>query len=129
LKTMLTAQQSRLLDYLVSRDGPVGPSFEEMADAIGLRSKSGVHRLVQGLEERGFIRRIGHRARSIEVIRFPGQAPLRELEGCVADIGRRGFGDPDTYARAFEALRSLARENRVEILPQGICGTAAAKAA
>jgi SOS-response transcriptional repressor LexA len=129
LKTMLTAQQSRLLDYLVSRDGPVGPSFEEMADALGLRSKSGVHRLVCALEERGFVRRMGHRARSIEVIRLPGQAPLRELEGCIAEIGRCGFRDPDTYGRAFEALRSLARENRVEIIPQGNGGTATAKAA
>jgi SOS-response transcriptional repressor LexA len=126
---MLTAQQSRLLDYLVSRDGQVGPSFEEMAAALGLRSKSGVHRLVHGLEERGFVRRIGHRARSIEVIRFPGQTPQRRLEACVAEIASLGFRDPDTYARAFEALRSLARENRVEFLPQGSGGTAAAKAA
>ncbi len=49
----------------------VSPSFDEMKDALGLKSKSGIHRLVTGLEERGFIRRLPHRARAIEVLRLP----------------------------------------------------------
>lgn len=67
---MLTHQQSRLLEYLKSYAGRdnISPSFQEMSEAIGLRSKAGVHRLISGLEERGFIRRLHGRARAIEVI-------------------------------------------------------------
>ena len=51
--------------------GGVSPSFDEMKDALGLKSKSGIHRLITGLEERGFIRRLPHRARALEVLRLP----------------------------------------------------------
>ncbi len=70
---MLTRKQLELLEYIhtsVQRDG-VPPSFDEMKDALDLRSKSGIHRLITALEERGFIRRLAHRARAIEVIRLP----------------------------------------------------------
>lgn len=70
---MLTRKQLELLDLIhkrVQRDG-VPPSFEEMKDALDLRSKSGIHRLITALEERGFIRRLAHRARAIEIIRLP----------------------------------------------------------
>ena len=73
LKTMLTQKQHELLLYIYHHltGHGVSPSFEEMKDALGLRSKSGIHRLVTGLEERGFIRRLPHRARAIEVLRLP----------------------------------------------------------
>ncbi len=68
---MLTQKQSELLDFLTlhmqSHDVP--PSFDEMRDALGLASKSGIHRLVSGLEERGYIRRLANRARAIEILR------------------------------------------------------------
>ncbi len=70
---MLTRKQLELLELIhkrVQRDG-IPPSFEEMKDALDLRSKSGIHRLITALEERGFIRRLAHRARAIEVIRLP----------------------------------------------------------
>ncbi|MEM7489657.1 MAG: transcriptional repressor LexA [Pseudomonadota bacterium] len=70
---MLTRKQRDLLAFIhkrVQRDG-VPPSFDEMKDALSLRSKSGIHRLITGLEERGFIRRLAHRARAIEIIRLP----------------------------------------------------------
>ncbi|MGR3484694.1 MAG: transcriptional repressor LexA [Paracoccaceae bacterium] len=75
---MLTRKQRDLLEFIdrrVRRDG-VPPSFEEMKDALDLRSKSGIHRLITALEERGFIRRLAHKARALEVIRMPdgGQA-------------------------------------------------------
>jgi repressor LexA len=53
------------------RESGVSPSFDEMKEALGLRSKSGIHRLISGLEERGFIRRLPHRARALEVLRLP----------------------------------------------------------
>ncbi|WP_265502544.1 transcriptional repressor LexA [Paracoccus beibuensis] len=70
---MLTRKQIELLGFIqkrMMRDG-VPPSFDEMKDALDLRSKSGIHRLVTALEERGFIRRLPHRARALEVLRLP----------------------------------------------------------
>lgn len=70
---MLTRNQHRLLCYLwsqINREG-VPPSFDEMKDELGLKSKSGIHRLILGLEERGFIRRLPNRARALEVIKLP----------------------------------------------------------
>lgn len=68
---MLTRKQSQLLDFLVGHaaENDVSPSFDEMREALGLASKSGVHRLVSGLEERGYIRRLANRARAIEILR------------------------------------------------------------
>ena len=70
---MLTKKQLELLDFInkrMRRDG-VPPSFDEMKEALSLRSKSGIHRLITALEERGFIRRLAHRARAIEIIKLP----------------------------------------------------------
>ena len=68
---MLTRKQSELLSYLSGhmQQHDVPPSFDEMRDALGLASKSGVHRLVSGLEERGYIRRLANRARAIEILK------------------------------------------------------------
>jgi repressor LexA len=73
---MLTKKQHQLLMYIHERlrSTGVSPSFDEMKDALELRSKSGVHRLITALEERGFIRRLAHRARAIEVLRMPSGA-------------------------------------------------------
>lgn len=70
---MLTRKQQELLFFINERlnEGGVSPSFDEMKDALGLKSKSGIHRLITGLEERGFIRRLPHRARALEVLRLP----------------------------------------------------------
>ncbi|CAO3420618.1 transcriptional repressor LexA [Azospirillum doebereinerae] len=79
---MLTRKQHELLLFINERlgQGGVSPSFDEMKDALGLKSKSGIHRLITGLEERGFIRRLPHRARALEVLRLP--------EGLEASRGR-----------------------------------------
>lgn len=79
---MLTKKQIELLEFIqarMARDG-VPPSFDEMKVALDLRSKSGIHRLVTALEERGFIRRLPHRARALEIIRLP-EALTRGVEG------------------------------------------------
>jgi repressor LexA len=70
---MLTRKQHELLCYISEKLGETGvsPSFEEMKDALALKSKSGVHRLISALEERGFIRRLANRARALEVLRMP----------------------------------------------------------
>src|SRR3712207_3884511 len=70
---MLTRKQHELLTFIHERLGETGvsPSFEEMKEALDLKSKSGVHRLISALEERGFIRRLANRARALEVLRMP----------------------------------------------------------
>jgi repressor LexA len=82
---MLTRKQFELLKFIHERlkESGVPPSFDEMKDALDLRSKSGIHRLITALEERGFIRRLPNRARAIEVIKLPDQVGQ--------GMGRRGF--------------------------------------
>lgn len=87
---MLTRKQQELLNFIHSRlvsDG-ISPSFDEMKDALKLKSKSGIHRLISGLEERGFIRRLAHRARALEIIRLPDTASLKESVSKVAQSAR-----------------------------------------
>jgi repressor LexA len=74
---MLTAKQRELLLFIDGRlkEGGVSPSFDEMREALDLRSKSGVHRLISALEERGFIRRLPNRARALEVVKLPETRP------------------------------------------------------
>jgi repressor LexA len=85
---MLTQKQKELLLFINDRMQAEGvpPSFDEMKDALDLKSKSGIHRLITALVERGFIRRLPHRARAIEVIKLP--------EGSSADASRRGGFQP-----------------------------------
>ncbi|MGR3374855.1 transcriptional repressor LexA [Pseudooceanicola nanhaiensis] len=95
---MLTKKQLDLLEFIhkrVQRDG-VPPSFDEMKEALDLRSKSGIHRLITALEERGFIRRLAHRARAIEIVKLPeslgGDAAVhtaRVIEGGAPDPADR----------------------------------------
>ena len=70
---MLTRKQHELLRFIHERlrEAGIPPSFDEMKDALDLKSKSGIHRLITALEERGFIRRLPNRARALEVIRLP----------------------------------------------------------
>ena len=86
---MLTRKQYELLRFINERlkEAGVPPSFDEMKDALDLRSKSGIHRLITALEERGFIRRLPNRARAIEVIKLPELGNSQAGGG----NGRRGF--------------------------------------
>ena len=85
---MLTRKQHELICFINDRlhDTGVSPSFEEMKDALDLKSKSGVHRLISALEERGFIRRLANRARALEVTKMPerGETKVRAKSASVA---------------------------------------------
>ncbi len=100
---MLTKKQLDLLAFIqkrVQRDG-VPPSFDEMKLALDLRSKSGIHRLITALEERGFIRRLAHRARAIEIVKLPeslGGAPSSGFTPRVID-GDRPDAPPPAAAQ------------------------------
>jgi len=106
---MLTRKQYELLRFISERlkESGVPPSFDEMKDALDLRSKSGIHRLITALEERGFIRRLPNRARAIEVIKLP------ELGGGNGN-GRRGF-TPSVIEGTLGKVRSIATSSEEDI--------------
>ena len=108
---MLTRKQHELLLFIHQRlkEAGIPPSFDEMKDALNLASKSGIHRLITALEERGFIRRLPNRARALEVLRLPeldrprsgagpqqvfaehhrGQPRPQAIGGCASPVGRQ----------------------------------------
>ncbi|MFW2341988.1 transcriptional repressor LexA [Brevundimonas sp.] len=99
---MLTRKQHELLMFIHERirETGVSPSFDEMKAALDLASKSGIHRLITALEERGFIRRLAHRARALEVLKLPDQAavtPGRARGPFVPDV-IEGGGRPSANA-------------------------------
>ena len=83
---MLTRKQHELLSFIDRHLKATGysPSFEEMKEALALRSKSGIHRLISALEERGFLRRHHHRARALEVVRLPNEAACPRVDALPA---------------------------------------------
>jgi repressor LexA len=112
---MLTRKQNQLLRFIHDRlqESGVPPSFDEMKDALDLRSKSGIHRLILALEERGFIRRLPNRARALEVIRLPetavpaGRPGRQRFSPSVVEggLGRVRAADPDDDE---DTVRSVA---------------------
>lgn len=105
---MLTQRQLQLLTYIDDyvREHRVPPSFEEMRNALALKSKSGVHRLISGLEERGYIRRLAYRARALEITRMPearaSLTSVRRAEDAVAaDRADGPRAGPDEAAHRF----------------------------
>jgi repressor LexA len=122
---MLTRKQHELLVYIHDQLGETGvsPSFEEMKDALELKSKSGVHRLISALEERGFIRRLANRARALEVLKVPERAgaaasnvvplkppaaPLRIAANDIIDLPLHGRIAAGTPIEALQGTESLA---------------------
>src|SRR3954464_15154572 len=85
---MLTAKQRELLLFIDKRlnESGISPSFDEMREALDLKSKSGVHRLISALEERHFIRRLANRARALEILRLPDQIKTSGTSAPVANI-------------------------------------------
>merc|ERR1712000_130310 len=79
--SMLTKKQKNLLLYINKkiRSTGVSPSYEEMKNSLNLKSKSGIHRLISALEERGFIKRLAHKARALEVIKLPETAGANDI--------------------------------------------------
>ena len=135
---MLTRKQKELLDYLTAHAEAhdVPPSFDEMRDALGLASKSGIHRLVSGLEERGYIRRLANRARAIEILRpaAAGQAITRAVSSAVEHVtlpllGRIAAGtpiealsDPTTHLEVPASMIGSGEHFALEIIGDSMTG-------
>ncbi len=126
---MLTRKQMELLGFIhkrIQRDG-VPPSFDEMKDALSLRSKSGIHRLITALEERGFIRRLAHRARAIEIVKLPemmehsGHAGFepRVIQGDKVDPPQAAMGTESASSTELPLLGRIAAGQPIEAITDG----------
>ncbi|KDE20985.1 LexA family transcriptional regulator [Acetobacter aceti 1023] len=110
---MLTRKQHKLLLFIDSHLKQTGfsPSFDEMREAMGLRSKSGIHRLISGLEERGFLRRHHHRARALEVIQLP------EMQELPPNVVRASFTRPKAETVRIPLYGRIAAGLPIEAVP------------
>lgn len=121
---MLTKKQHQLLLFIrdrMNRDG-VAPSFDEMKEALDLQSKSGIHRLIMALEERGFLRRLPHRARALEVIKLPDNMPADSVPGAAPGrTGDRSGFTPNVITGNFSgampgaSVKSSAPDDTIEL--------------
>jgi repressor LexA len=124
-KQMLTRKQFELLRFIHERltESGVPPSFDEMKDALDLRSKSGIHRLITALEERGFIRRLPNRARAIEVIKLPDSVQhglgSGRSRGFIPSVIEGNLGK----ARHAEADEDVGRSIAVPVMGRIAAGT------
>ncbi len=103
---MLTAKQHELIQFIQTRleETGISPSFEEMKEALDLKSKSGVHRLISALEERGFIRRLPNRARALEVIKQPEDATPAARAPVVSDVVAQATKAPSAPSPANDVI-------------------------
>ena len=118
---MLTRKQFELLRFVHERlkESGVPPSFDEMKDALDLRSKSGIHRLITALEERGFIRRLPNRARAIEVIKLP--------DSVAHGVGARARGfTPSVIEGNLGRVRTASEDDSGRPVPIPVMGRIAA---
>ena len=121
---MLTAKQKQLLDFLKTYQeaNEHAPSFDEMKDAIGLKSKSGIHRLVSALEERGHIRRLANRARAIEIL---SDSPTPTMDNVIqADFSNSGSTTLPLLGQiaAGTPIEALSDQSRFLDVPAGMIG-------
>ena len=118
---MLTKKQKNLLLFINKklRATGVSPSYEEMKDSLNLKSKSGIHRLISALEERGFIRRLPHKARALEVIKLPETASANDIYNNFSPSVIKGGLDienTNTYEMEIPILGNIAAGTPVEAI-------------
>ena len=113
---MLTKKQKNLLVFINKkiRSTGVSPSYEEMKDALNLKSKSGIHRLITALEERGFIKRLAHKARALEVLKLPETASANDIYNTFS---------PSVIKGGLNEESSASTKNEVPVLGKIAAGT------
>ncbi len=116
--SMLTKKQKNLLLFINKklRSSGVSPSYEEMKESLNLKSKSGIHRLISALEERGFIKRLAHKARALEVIKLPETASANDIYNSFSPSVIRGGLDESSN-------RNNSDENEIPVLGKIAAGT------
>ncbi len=116
--SMLTKKQKNLLLFINKklRSSGVSPSYEEMKESLDLKSKSGIHRLISALEERGFIKRLAHKARALEVIKLPETASANDIYNSFSPSVIKGGLDESSN-------RNDSDENEIPVLGKIAAGT------
>ena len=119
--SMLTKKQKNLLLFINKklRSSGVSPSYEEMQLSLNLKSKSGIHRLISALEERGFIKRLAHKARALEVIKLPETASANDIYNSFSpSVIRGGLDDSDAANKESEipVLGNIAAGTPIEAI-------------
>ena len=114
--SMLTKKQKNLLLFINKklRASGVSPSYEEMKQSLNLKSKSGIHRLISALEERGFIRRLPHKARALEVIKLPETASANDIYNSFS---------PSVIKGGLDAENSIVENSEIPVLGEIAAGT------
>ena len=115
---MLTKKQKNLLLFINKklRSSGVSPSYEEMKESLNLKSKSGIHRLISALEERGFIKRLAHKARALEVIKLPETASANDIYNSFSPSVIKGGLDESLSGNGSD-------ENEIPVLGKIAAGT------
>ena len=114
--SMLTKKQKNLLVFINKkiRSTGVSPSYEEMKNSLNLKSKSGIHRLISALEERGFIRRLPHKARALEVLKLPETASANDIYNSFS---------PSVIKGGLDENNSTTEDNEIPILGEIAAGS------
>lgn len=120
---MLTKKQKNLLLYINKkiRSTGISPSYEEMKDSLNLKSKSGIHRLISALEERGFVKRLAHKARALEVIKLPENASANDIFNTFTpSVIKGGLDKSQSIASKVSILGSIAAGTPIEAIQQEV---------
>ena len=120
---MLTKKQKNLLLYINKkiRTSGISPSYEEMKESLNLKSKSGIHRLISALEERGFIRRLAHKARALEVVKLPENASANDIFNTFTpSVIKGGLDTTPNKESEISVLGSIAAGTPIEAIQQEV---------
>ena len=120
---MLTKKQKNLLIFINKkiRSTGISPSYEEMKNSLNLKSKSGIHRLISALEERGFIKRLAHKARALEVIKLPENASANDIfNNFTPSVIKGGLDKSNTSSTDVSVLGSIAAGTPIEAIQQEV---------
>jgi len=118
---MLTKKQKNLLIFINKkiRSTGISPSYEEMKNSLNLKSKSGIHRLISALEERGFLKRLAHKARALEVIKLPENASANDIfNSFTPSVIKGGLDKPNS--NKISVLGSIAAGTPIEAIQQEV---------
>ena len=121
--SMLTKKQKNLLIFINKkiRSSGISPSYEEMKNSLNLKSKSGIHRLISALEERGFVKRLAHKARALEVVNLPENARANDIFNTFTpSVIKGGLDKNDNKSTDVSVLGSIAAGTPIEAIQQEV---------
>jgi len=120
---MLTKKQKNLLIFINKkiRSSGISPSYEEMKNSLNLKSKSGIHRLISALEERGFVKRLAHKARALEVVKLPENASANDIfNSFTPSVIKGGLDKNNNKSTDVSVLGSIAAGTPIEAIQQEV---------